>query len=83
MDINLVTKEVAKSIVDYTRTIEYSHSVLSSRSEKWLMRAKEQAQSGDLKKAKKSLERAVEIDPSNPIAWAELSEIKKKLGEDK
>jgi Tfp pilus assembly protein PilF len=41
------------------------------------------AQQGDLKKAKKSLERAIEIDPSNPIAWAELAEIKKKLGEDK
>jgi KaiC/GvpD/RAD55 family RecA-like ATPase len=83
MDINLVTKEVAKSIVDYTRTVEYSHSVLSSRSEKWLRKAKEQAAAGDLKKAKKSLERAIEIDPSNPIAWTELSEIKKKLGEDK
>jgi KaiC/GvpD/RAD55 family RecA-like ATPase len=39
MDVNLVTKEVAKSIVDYTRTVEYSHSVLSSRSEKWLNKA--------------------------------------------
>lgn len=83
MDINLVTKEVAKSIVDYTRTVEYSHSVLSSRSEKWLMKAKEQVATGDLNKARKSLERAIEIDPNNSIALAELSDIKKKLGEDK
>lgn len=81
MQINLVTGEIAKSITDYTRTVEYSHNVLFSRSEKWLNKAKEQIQAGDLRKAMKSLERALEIDPSNAIAWGQISEVKKMLGE--
>ncbi|MDO9537357.1 MAG: ATPase domain-containing protein [Thermoplasmata archaeon] len=81
MAISLVNKEVAKSIGEYTRTVEYSQSVLSSSSEKWLKKAKEQESAGDLKRAQKSLERALEIDPSNAFAWVELSQVKKKLGE--
>lgn len=81
MRINLVTNDIAKSIMDYTRTVEYSQSVLFSRSEKWLNKAREQEQAGDLRKALKSLERALEIDPSNAIAWGQMAEIKKKLGE--
>ncbi len=79
--VNSVTEDIAKSIREYTRTVEYSQSVLSNRSEKWIKRAKEQAATGDLKRAKKSLERAIEIDSSNPFAWMELSRISKLLGE--
>ena len=79
--VNSVTEEVAKSILDYTRTLEYSQSVLSNRSEKWIKKAKEQEAGGDLKRAKKSLERAIEIDSSNPFAWMELSRINKLLGQ--
>ena len=81
LKVSMVTKEIVKSISDYTRTVEYSQGVLSSRSEKWVRKGKEQATAGDLSKAKKSLERALEIDPTNAFAWAELAEIKKKLGE--
>ena len=79
--VNSVTEEIARSIQEYTRTVEYSQSVLSNRSEKWINRAKEQAEAGNLKRAKKSLERAIEIDSSNPFAWMELSRISKLLGE--
>lgn len=80
--ISMVTKDVAKSIGDYTRTVEYSQGVLSSRSEKWMRKAKEQAAAGDLKKAEKSLERALEIDPTNAIAYSELADVRKKLGKE-
>ena len=79
--VSSVTEEIAKSISEYTRTVEYSQSVLSNRSEKWIKKAKEQAASGNLKRAKKSLERAIEIDSSNPFTWMELSRINKLLGE--
>ncbi len=80
--VNSVTEVTAKSIRDYTRTVEYSQSVLSNRSEKWIKKAKEQAASGNLKRAKKSLERAIEIDSSNPSARMELSRINKLLDEE-
>ena len=80
--VNLVTEEIARSIRDYTRTVEYSQSVLSNRSKKWIKKANEQAASGNLKRAKKSLERAIEIDPSNPFTWMELSRINKLLGQE-
>ncbi|MFO7618315.1 MAG: ATPase domain-containing protein [Thermoplasmata archaeon] len=80
--VGSITREIARSIAEYTRTVEYSQSVLSSRSDKWLKKAMEQVASGDLKKAKKSLERALEIDPANAIAQAELVKIERKLGAD-
>jgi KaiC/GvpD/RAD55 family RecA-like ATPase len=80
MKVTLVNRDVVKSIADYTRTIEYSHNVLSSRSEKWFTKAREQVEAGDSRKALKSLERALEIDSSNAAAQSLLAEIRKKLG---
>ncbi len=79
LKVNLINKEVAKNISEYTRTVEFSQSVLSSRSDKWLSKAKEQEAAGELKKAKKSLERALEIDPANVMAQVELIRIGKLL----
>lgn len=83
MKVDMMTAEVAKSILDYTRTVEFSQSVLASKSEKWLRKARDQAAAGDLKKAKKSLERALEIDPANTEAWTELTEVDRKLALEK
>ncbi|MBA3045166.1 MAG: RAD55 family ATPase [Candidatus Thermoplasmatota archaeon] len=79
LKVSTVTREVAKSISEYTRTVEFSQSVLSSRSDKWLKKAREQESAGELKKARKSLERALEIDSANAIAQAEISRIDAKL----
>jgi Tfp pilus assembly protein PilF len=74
-----MTREVTRSITEYTRTVEYSQSMLSSRSDRWINKAREQAASGDLKKARKSLERALEIEPGNATAISELAELDRKL----
>jgi KaiC/GvpD/RAD55 family RecA-like ATPase len=80
--VPLVNRDIARNIMEYTRTIEFSQSVLSSRSDRWLKKAREQVESGELSKARKSIERALEIDPANAIAQAELAKIIRKLETD-
>jgi KaiC/GvpD/RAD55 family RecA-like ATPase len=82
LKVSMINRDIARNIAEYTRTVEFSQSVLSSRSDKWLKKAKEQEAAGELKRAKKSLERALEIDPANVMAQVELIRIDKELEKD-
>jgi KaiC/GvpD/RAD55 family RecA-like ATPase len=74
-----ISVDVVRSILEYTRTVEFSQRVLAGKSERWLKKAREQAAAGDFRKAKRSLQRALEIDQANTDAWTLLAELDAKL----
>jgi KaiC/GvpD/RAD55 family RecA-like ATPase len=75
IEVQGITDEICTTILEYMGSVDYSHRVLSKKSEKWLKRGIEQAAAGIIDKAKMSLNRAIEIDYVNTKAWLELSKI--------
>jgi tetratricopeptide (TPR) repeat protein len=70
-----INEEIANQVKEYTRTVEFSQRVVVNKSQKWLRKGREQARTGVLDRAIKSIERALEIDPKNASAWLELSQL--------